>query len=158
MESSSNETVSTGRRVLIIGDKFEEEVELAFEDKRKLLIADDDSEMRAWLGVALDAVKCEIREASSGWDLLDTLAEDGPFDLIVTDVRMPGPSGLQVVEMARTAGLQTPFLVITAFPDDRLRAEAAAMSRVSMLEKPFSNADLVEAVHRLLHQRSSADA
>src|SRR3954453_13889864 len=105
--------------------------------QRKLLIADDDAEMRAWLTLLLGDSRCQIREAASGWDLLDTVADEGPFHLIVTDVRMPGPRGLQVVEMARPAGLQTPFLVITAFPDEHLRREAERLNRVVLLEKPF---------------------
>jgi CheY-like chemotaxis protein len=117
---------------------------------RRLLIAEDDVEMRAWLSEVLGQVRCQVHEATTGWDLLDIVAEEGPFNLVVTDVRMPGPSGLQVVEMARTAGLETPFLVITAFPDERVRSEAAALVRVVLLEKPFAQHELIQAVTRLL--------
>src|SRR3954470_8751714 len=117
---------------------------------RRLLIAEDENEMRAWLGLLLEGSACEIREASSGWELLDTVADEGPFGLIITDVRMPGPSGLQVVEMARASGLETPFLVITAFPAERLRREAANMPKVTLLEKPFEKAALLAAIDGLL--------
>ncbi|MBS1149309.1 MAG: sensory box histidine kinase/response regulator [Myxococcaceae bacterium] len=118
----------------------------------RILIAEDDPEMRAWLSDVLEPAHCEIQEAGSGWDLLDTVARQGPFSVIVTDVRMPGPSGLQVVELARGAGLETPFLVITAFPDEEVRAEAARFGHVVLLEKPFARNDFVEAILQLLVQ------
>jgi CheY-like chemotaxis protein len=117
---------------------------------KRLLVADDDGEMRAWLRVLLQPLDADVRDASSGWELLSLLADAGPFDLVVTDVRMPGPTGLQVVAMARTAGFAEPFLVMTAFPDDRLR-ESAAKFRVQVLEKPFEQLAFVAAVEQLLH-------
>jgi len=119
-------------------------------ENQRLLIAEDDDEMRAWLKLLLDGTGMEILQASSGWELLDTVAEAGPFGLIITDVRMPGPSGLQVVEMARATGLETPFLVITAFPEEKLKREAANLESVTLLEKPFARTELLGAIDELL--------
>jgi CheY-like chemotaxis protein len=118
---------------------------------RKLLVAEDDDEMRAWLTVALGSERDEVREASTGWELLSALAEPRPFDLVITDVRMPGPTGIQVLGMARNAGVVTPFLLITAFSDHQLRASMAELADVALLDKPFEQSEFLNAVERMLH-------
>lgn len=116
----------------------------------RLLIADDDRDMRDWLRAVLSQRAQVLREAASGWELLHILSHDGPFDLVITDVRMPAPSGLNVVAMARAAGLVTPFLIITAFPRQELVAAALRMDRVVLLAKPFSAQQLREAMGILM--------
>src|SRR6185503_4309354 len=89
----------------------------------------------------------EIVEAASGWELLDHLAYQGPsFALVISDVRMPPPNGLNVITMARTAGLETPFVIITAFPDDKLRSSIGEIEDAWLLEKPFRARDLATIV------------
>jgi CheY-like chemotaxis protein len=116
----------------------------------RLLIADDDADMREWLRAVLSRAAEVVGEAASGWELLHVLSHDGPFDLVITDVRMPAPSGLSVVAMARAAGMTTPFLIITAFPQPQLVAAAARLDRVVLLGKPFSAQQLRDAMATLL--------
>ncbi len=116
----------------------------------RILLAEDDGEMREWLRHLLRPTASEVRAASSGWELLTLLAEDRPFDLVVSDVRMPGPNGLQVAAMARTAEFVTPFLIITAFPDQRLREAIAEMPSVELLPKPFEKEEFLIAAKRLV--------
>jgi CheY-like chemotaxis protein len=116
----------------------------------RIVVADDDSEMRALVRMLVRPIAGEVRDARSGWELLGVLADDGPFDLVITDVRMPAPSGVHVVSMARAAGLETPFLVITAFPDDAVRRAVDAQVRALLLGKPFGRAELLEAVAQLI--------
>jgi DNA-binding response OmpR family regulator len=116
-----------------------------------LLIAEDDAPMRAWLRLALRSVAVEVEEVPSGQALLDRLAEEErPVDAVITDVRMPGPDGLRVLAMARTAGLTTPVLVITAFPDPRIVAAVAGLEHTGLLAKPFDAAQLRTALRALL--------
>lgn len=114
-----------------------------------ILLADDDREMRSWIRAVLRPVTDDVTEVATGWELLHALAHEGPFDLVISDVRMPAPNGLTVVTMARTAGLATPFLVITAFPDDVLRHALEQVPDARLLEKPFAGRALVEAVAAL---------
>jgi CheY-like chemotaxis protein len=115
----------------------------------RVIVADDDPAMREWLRILLRPLAAEVREAAGGLELLDLLAAGEPYDLVITDVRMPGPDGLQVVAMARTAGSLAPFLVITAFPDDELR-RALHAAGACLLAKPFAPAELRAAVAALL--------
>ena len=115
----------------------------------RIYIADDDPAMREWLCLLLRPMRATIQEASGGVELLDLLASGEPYDLVITDLRMPGPSGLQVVAMARAAGATAPFLIITAFPDDDVRRSLAAIG-AELLAKPFSAAELKARVAALV--------
>ncbi len=115
----------------------------------RVLIADDDADMRSYLRDVLQKRGFSIAAVASGCELLARLAHDEPYDLVVSDLRMPSPSGLQVACMMRTAGLATPFLLITAFPDARLQRALAALPSVTLLGKPFTPAQLVSAATAL---------
>jgi len=115
----------------------------------RIFIADDDPAMREWLRLVLRPLKGTIREASGGVELLDLLASGEPYDLVITDLRMPAPNGLQVIAMARAAGAAAPFLVITAFPDDGVR-RALEAAGAELLAKPFSPGELKARVAALI--------
>lgn len=123
----------------------------------RLLVADDDAEMRSWLRQVLEPRGASVAEADSGVDLLRVLNEEGPFDLVVSDVRMSWASGIQVLAMVRSAGYEIPFIVITAYADDRVRC-AASQLRAVLLEKPFDIEQLVEAADRILPFRLGGKA
>jgi CheY-like chemotaxis protein len=121
----------------------------------RIFIADDDQAMREWLRLLLRPMRATIREASAGLELLELLASGEPYDLVITDLRMPGPSGLQIVAMARAAGVTAPFLVITAFPDDEVERTLAA-SGADLLAKPFTATELKDRVAALCAARTTA--
>ena len=122
----------------------------------RYLLADDDPDMRGWLRHALGRSGAQAEWASNGVELLGRLADDGPFDLVVTDLRMPTITGLQVLAMARTAGLRTPFLVVTAFADDAVRAAVARLGPAVIAAKPLA-ADRFVALARSLAGRRDGD-
>lgn len=114
----------------------------------KCVLAEDDAAMRGWLRVVLGRLGVSTHEAASGLDFLELLGNETDIDFVVSDVKMPSPSGLQVLAMARTAGFEAPFLLITAFGDEQLKAKATALHAL-VLDKPFSAADLIACVGRL---------
>ncbi len=123
----------------------------------RLLVADDDVEMRSWLRQVLEPRGASVAEADSGVDLLRLLNEEGPFDLVVSDVRMSWASGIQVLAMVRSAGFEIPFIVITAYADERVRF-ATSQLRAVLIEKPFDIEQLVEAADRILPARLGGKA
>jgi CheY-like chemotaxis protein len=121
----------------------------------RILIADDDREMRRVLRDMLRSIGAEISEASSGQDLLGCLTNGERFDLVITDLRMPALSGLQVIRMARTAGNEIPFILITAFGDEEVRTALSQVPNAFMLDKPFAPPALLDCVASALAHRSS---
>ena len=84
------------------------------------------------------------------------LADDlATIDLVITDVRMPIPSGFDVLAMARSAGVTIPFVLITAFSNEELRVAARRM-RASVLDKPFLVDDLEARISDLLGPRAAS--
>ncbi|HEX8106907.1 MAG TPA: response regulator [Kofleriaceae bacterium] len=79
-----------------------------------MLVADDDRDLLEMVSRVLGRLGLEVGIASSGAELLEKLGEQGPFDLVVTDVSMPWISGLQVMHSARTAGMRCPIVVIAS--------------------------------------------
>lgn len=126
-------------------------------DGKRILIAEDDAEMLEAISAVLARAGAEVVCAHSGGDLIEQLAHEGPFDLIVTDVSMPWMTGFQVMHSARTAGLSTPIIVITALIDDKLEEKVAALGQDSvLLRKPFALKELEAAATALLFGDTSS--
>ena len=122
----------------------------------RILVAEDQAEMRVLLRRALIRRGYEVVDAPDGPHLVQAIV-DGLLapqtqvpDLIVTDVRMPGYSGLEVLARLRREGWTTPVILITAFGDAQLHAEAKQLGAACVLNKPFAMEDLVAAVEALV--------
>lgn len=120
----------------------------------RVLLADDDEDLRRWLRAVLEDAGATVAEAESGAVLLQRLTE-AAFDLVVTDVRMSWTTGSRVLAMARAAAYQMPFVVITAHATETLRRELAQPG-VELLEKPFEAERLVATARRLLDEARRA--
>ena len=121
----------------------------------RVLVADDDRDLRTSLVEALSQDGFEIVQARDGHELLSSLGaalrgDAEPIDLLVSDNCMPGFSGMQVLAGIRDAGWPLPVILITAFGDAALRREADRLDAVAVLEKPFDWDDLRLAVLRIL--------
>ncbi len=116
----------------------------------RFLVADDDPDLLDCIVTSL-AHRAEIVSASSGADLLDCLAERGPFDLVIADIAMPWLNGLQVAQFVREAGLEVPWIVITGLEDPTLPARIRQLGqRTQLLRKPFGSVELEDVVSFLL--------
>jgi two-component system response regulator MprA len=123
----------------------------------RVLVADDDPEMLSAVADALARLGCDVTRAESGADLVDRLANEGLFDLIVSDISMPWMDGLKTLRSMRTAGLSTPVIVMTALNDEQIPAQVRALGpNAVLLRKPFELDDLEAAVAKLV-PASTAD-
>jgi DNA-binding response OmpR family regulator len=112
----------------------------------RVVIAEDDDDMRNVLCELVSGLGVEVASASSGGDLVLLLTDDRPVDLLITDVRMPWMTGFQVALSARNSGLNIPIIIVTAFPDDALRVQVERMGSAVLLAKPFRPEELLSLV------------
>ncbi|MET0792566.1 MAG: response regulator [Polyangiaceae bacterium] len=105
---------------------------------RRVLVAEDEPAMREVLETVLRECGYQVASVSTGTELDEALTQrrSTPFDLIVSDVRMPGASGLDVIDRLRESGDATPAVIVTAFPQAEIRERARGLE-VRLLPKPF---------------------
>ena len=115
----------------------------------RILLAEDDSSLRGFLTRALEKAGHQVVDCENGDDAIDAL-NDGPYDLLLTDIVMPGADGIEVarVAAARIPGLRIMF--ITGFAAVALNADSKAPKDAKVLSKPFHLRDLVDEVNKLL--------
>jgi CheY-like chemotaxis protein len=125
----------------------------------RVLVADDDPELLAAVADALKRLGHDVVQVESGAGLVNRLANEGPFDLIVSDISMPWMDGLKALSSMRTAGVATPVIVMTALRDQQIPAQVQALGlNVVLLRKPFELDELEAAVATLVSPvRSAAD-
>ncbi len=124
---------------------------------RRLLIVDDDSEMRVLLAEYFRRLGFEVEEKESGAQAIDP-AVSGRFDCFILDVSMPGMTGLELLRRVRERGVHTPALFLTAHDaiDDKVAGFEAGAD--DYLAKPFSPRELEVRVEALLRRAQSAPA
>jgi len=123
----------------------------------RVLVAEDDPEMRTILVRALRRDGYAVTELTDGGRLLVTLGVqiadgDHEIDLIISDIRMPVCSGLDIVSALRQAHWSVPVILMTAFPDDETLRRAEELHAV-LFHKPFALEDLRTAVLNMVPPR-----
>jgi CheY-like chemotaxis protein len=125
--------------------------------RARILLAEDDAEVRAALEDLLRLVGYDVYTVENGGELLDYLAswilddtEEAPADVIVTDIRMPGFSGLSILEGLRARGWRVPVMVMSAFGDDEVRERVRRLGAAVFVAKPFDPEDVERAVEQLV--------
>lgn len=112
-------------------------------------VVDDDEAMRDSLAFLLQSAKLAVRVYESGPALLARAADIEP-GCILTDVRMPGMSGLELVARLKEIRVFHPIIVLTGHADVALAVEAMKAGVVDFLEKPFDDEALLRAVRAAL--------
>ena len=125
---------------------------------QRILLAEDDDEMRILLAQALRKAGYEVIEYPDGTSLLDDIIycflpekeEYGQIDLVVSDFRMPGVSGMEILKrMNKTDGFP-PMILITAFGDENIHAAAEQFGVAAMFYKPFDIDELVRKAQKII--------
>lgn len=123
--------------------------------KRALVVEDADG-VREFVRAALTSAGATVFAAVDGTDGLAVARAEGyAFDLVISDVVMPGLSGPQMVERLRDARPDLPVLFITGYADDALGREELKAGRTGLLEKPFTVRALLEAAHAVVSDTRS---
>ena len=121
-----------------------------------VLLVEDDDAMRKLLAFVLTRRGFRVVTAHDGAHALAYLATGvltgNPNRLprlLVTDQRMPGVCGLDVMEAVQTAGMRIPTILITAFGDREIYDRAHALAAAAVLDKPFAIAEFLAIVERI---------
>jgi len=114
----------------------------------RILLAEDDLEMRRFLSLSLRKDGYDVVEVERGDELLAqlsralTYAAEFNVALIISDIRMPGITGMEVLAGLRTYAGAPPVILITAFGDAATHAEAERLGAVAVFDKPFDVDDI----------------
>lgn len=110
----------------------------------RILVADDEKSMRDFLKILLQKEGHQVTTAKDGNEAL-SIVQDSPVDLVISDIRMPGMTGLELLEEVKQISIDMPVIMITAFasPDDAV--SAMKNGAFDYISKPF-NVDEIKSV------------
>ena len=119
----------------------------------RVLIVDDEPSMREMLAIALGDEGWEVHAAQDGEEALAKLAQQ-PFDVVVSDIRMPGVDGLELLGRAREQSPGTEVILITAHASTDSAIEAVRLGAYDYVTKPFDVEELKVTVRHALEQQA----
>jgi FixJ family two-component response regulator len=113
-------------------------------------IIDDDASVRTATNNLLSSHGYLIQTFVSADDFLQSARLDN-LSCVIADVQMPGMSGLDLLTHMRAKGYTVPFIFITAFPDESVRARALKAGAMGFLAKPFAGPALIDCIQTALN-------
>lgn len=120
----------------------------------RILIAEDDGSMRSFLTTALEHAGHTVTSVENGLDALNILrdkkAPDTDFDLLLSDIVMPGMDGIELSRKAADINPELKIMFITGFAAVAISETDSANTNTRLLSKPFHLNDLVLQVEKLL--------
>src|SRR5260370_17491454 len=125
-------------------------------DLKRILIVDDDPDVHHLLRVALQASDRQIESAYDGLEGLRSI-EAAAYDLVMTDVNMPGLDGMALTERVREVRPETPVVVMTVASTPENVIRAIQERAFSFFSKPFTISFVAEMVERALSSKPSED-
>jgi two-component system cell cycle sensor histidine kinase/response regulator CckA len=125
----------------------------AITQEERIAIVDDEEVMTSVTAALLQRLGYRTVSYNSPARFMKAFeAAPSRIDLVVTDVVMPGITGIQIVRMLREAGYDVPILLMTGYGVQPRLQPGSAMGRISFVRKPFSSDHLAQSVRRLLTQ------
>ena len=118
-------------------------------DKKRILVIEDDEEMRALLKDFFLEEGFETDSVSNGSEAFRKLVKES-FVLVITDIRMPGLTGLDILPGIRKLQPEVPIIAITAFGSEDIRQRALERGATAYLEKPVHFYKLKEIIHEAI--------
>jgi two-component system response regulator AtoC len=120
----------------------------------KILVIDDEVELRGTIADILRDAGHDVTEAGDDGLAARALVDEGGFDLVISDVRLPGVDGLELFRRARTTSPLSDFMLMTAFADVGEAVAALKEGAADYLTKPFDPDELLHQVTRIQATRA----
>jgi FixJ family two-component response regulator len=115
-------------------------------------IVDDDASVRATTDSLVRSLGYIVHTFASAEEFLRSNRFDD-FSCVIADVQMPGMSGVELQAHLLTHGNSVPFIFFTAFPDERIRAQALTAGAICYLTKPFDGDSLIQGLQAALKEQ-----
>ena len=128
------------------------------ESKGRVLVIDDEAEVRKIVRLALEKNGYDVVEAEDGEKAIEAIRSgDNPLltDVIISDVRMPKINGVEAVAFFREQFPSVPIIVLTGYPDMQLATSFIKQGVMEYLVKPVEKEKLVETVEKAIASRGS---
>jgi len=124
--------------------------------KKKVLVVDDEIKLLKMLQKALSANQdvYEVILADNAKKAIEILADED-ISLVVSDIKMPGMSGIELFAIIRVTCPELKVIFMTAYATDMIREAIEANSRLLLIEKPFSNHELQEMILGILDEKKT---
>ncbi len=120
----------------------------------RILVAEDEKQILRSLVTILECAGYRVDGAKDGHEAMDKAlkAHGGsePVDLLLTDIFMPGMTGLELIGKMRNRGLRFPVIAITGRGDDKMAAQLRKLGCLHFIDKPFEPDELLESVAEAL--------
>ncbi|MFQ5537176.1 MAG: response regulator [Gemmatimonadota bacterium] len=124
--------------------------------KEKVLVVDDDPAVLRVASKVLERAGYEVFEANSGSEAMEIMeSRNGDIDLLLTDVVMPGMSGRQLGELARTRFPDVRILYMSAYTEDEVILQGVRVAEVDFISKPFTVEGLRGKVREILDRTAT---
>jgi DNA-binding NtrC family response regulator len=121
-------------------------------ERPRILVVDDESAILISLGILFKNEGFEVATAQGGKAGLEAL-EKNPPDVVLSDIRMPGVSGIDVLSAARKGDPEMPVILMTAQAELRTAIDAVNQGAFGYIQKPFETTALVAACRRAIEHR-----
>jgi DNA-binding response OmpR family regulator len=123
----------------------------------RLLIVDDETNVRLSFRMTLETEGYEILEAHSGEHAVQLLAQHS-FALAILDMRMPGMDGLELLAKMRESGIRVPAMIVTAYSDVSHAVKAMKLGAIDFLQKPLRPAEFRNIVTEIITRHAQDDS
>jgi DNA-binding response OmpR family regulator len=123
---------------------------------KRILLVDDESNVRLNFRRTLETEGHEIFEANSAEAAIQTLAKH-PFSLAILDIRMPGMDGLELLAKMREHEIKVPAMIVTAYSDVPNAVKAMKLGAIDFLQKPLRPEELRSIVIEILKRHAGRD-
>ena len=122
---------------------------------KTILLIDDDDLVLQSLGMLLETNGYQVEKARNGFEAINK-AQSQEFGLVISDIRMPGMDGLELIKRLRQIDRDlrnktTPEILITAYADESVYLQALKLKVTAYLHKPFDMNELLEIVEKRLN-------
>jgi DNA-binding NtrC family response regulator len=116
----------------------------------KIIIVDDEESILRTMRVLLMSEGHEVTAVKDSAQVVGILQKDGPFDLMITDLRMAPPDGMELMRLAHDCRPEMPILVVSAYASEATVEKSFSTGCIGYVKKPFRIDDVLVAIRKAL--------